>query len=382
MRVNPLREIILQRIKAEGPMSFETFMQTALYHLELGYYTRDISSIGKKGDFYTASHLHPIFGAMIARQLKEMWRVLGNPREFHIVEMGAGIGYLAQDILRHLMGQWAESKGQECNFFDCIQYIIVEVSPALKAKQQTLLREFGNKVRWVSDLKELSPVTGCFLTNELLDAFPVKMVEMDDELMEVYVTVDDGELKELKMPCSNEIKEYFEEFSIVLPKGFRTEVNLGIRDWIRDVGNRLKEGFVLTIDYGYTMSDHYSEERNRGTLLCYYKHMVNEDPYQNIGMQDITAHVNFSSLKKWGEDVRLKTLGFCSQGTFLISLGIDEVITERYSSSADYASEAAKIKGLILPGGMGESHKVMCQYKGNRSPELRGFLLRNQKEVL
>ncbi|MBI4688491.1 MAG: SAM-dependent methyltransferase [Nitrospirae bacterium] len=355
-------------------MNFEAFMETALYHPEHGYYT-SISNIGKKGDFYTSPHLHPIFGAMLSRQLQEMWRELGTPPAFHIVEMGAGMGYLAKDILGYL-------KGQAKDFFDCIQYTIVEISPALKAEQQRLLKEFNDKTCWVSGMKELSVVSGCFLTNELLDAFPVKMVEMDDELMEVYVTVDNGELKELKLPCSKEVKEYFKEFSIALPKGFRTEVNLKVHKWIRDVSERLKEGFLLTIDYGYSTADYYSEERNKGSLLCYYKHRINEDPYQNIGIQDITAHVNFSSLKRWGEDAGLKAIGFCSQGTFLVSLGIDEVIAELYEDSAQYASEIAKIKGLIIPGGIGETHKVMCQYKGNRNPALRGFSLRNQKKVL
>ena len=140
----------------------------------------------------------------------------------------------------------------------------------------------------------------------------------------------------------------------------------------------MTEGFILTIDYGYTAEEYYDEERTKGTLLCYYKHQVNENPYENIGEQDITAHVNFSSLRKWGEEIGFKTIGYCPQGTFLISLGIDEAITELYSNSPDYESEILKIKGLILPHGMGESHKVMIQYKGERLPALRGFSMRNQ----
>jgi SAM-dependent MidA family methyltransferase len=143
------------------------------------------------------------------------------------------------------------------------------------------------------------------------------------------------------------------------------------------VNDALSEGFVLTIDYGYPAWDYYSEERNRGTLLCYREHQVCEDPYQNIGDQDITAHVNFTSLKKWGEELGFRTLGFCPQGTYLISLGIDEVITELYGDSPD-PFDIARIRGLILPQGMGESHKVMILYKGKGNPALRGFDLRNQ----
>jgi len=202
------------------------------------------------------------------------------------------------------------------------------------------------------------------------------MIEMDDELMEVCVSSQDGELVEMKIPCSDEVSEYLRSFSVELPKGYRTEVNLKIKDWLQEVNDSLTEGFVLTIDYGYSASDYYSEDRSSGTLLCYYQHQMNEDPYQNIGDQDLTAHVNFSSLKKWGEGLGLKTIGFCPQGTYLVSLGIDEVITELYGNSPD-TFEVAKIKGLILPQGMGVSHNVMVQYKGEGRPELKGFSLRN-----
>ncbi len=240
-----------------------------------------------------------------------------------------------------------------------------------------MLSGFIDKVNWVSDLKELGEVRGCLISNELLDAFPVRAVKMSDELMEIFVDVKGNELTELTVPCGKDTKEFFKEFSVELPDDYRTEVNFRIRDWLRDVGDKLIEGFILTIDYGYPAWGYYSEERSRGTLLCYHGHQVNENPYQNVGEQDITAHVNFSALKKWGEEAGLKTLGFCPQGTYLVSLGIDEVISELYGGSPD-AFEIAKIKGLLLPEGMGESHKVMVQYKGSGNPELRGFSLRNQ----
>ena len=178
------------------------------------------------------------------------------------------------------------------------------------------------------------------------------------------------------------MSEYLKEFSINLPEGYRTEINLRIKDWLRELNEAMSEGFVLTVDYGYPAPDYYSEERNRGTLLCYYRHQVTEDPYINIGSQDMTAHVNFSSLKKWGEELGLTTLGFCQQGTFLVSLGIDEIIQELYANSNDYLFEVAKIKRLIFPGTLGETHKVMIQYKGKGNPELRGFSMKNRKNRL
>jgi SAM-dependent MidA family methyltransferase len=347
-------------------------MEMALYYPGLGYYTRETAKIGRAGDFYTSPHLHPIFGAMMGRQMEEMWTALGHPHVFRVVEMGAGTGYLAKDMLEYL-------KGRELSRH--LQYTIVELNPSMKAAQELMLKDHGEIMNWCSDLDELEMVSGCFLSNELLDAFPVRMVEMEDELQEIYVSAHDNEFEELRMPCSRDVLEYIKEFEIELPKGYRSEMNLRIRDWIRKVGEKLKDGFVLTVDYGYPAWDYYGEERSRGTLLCYYQHQVNEDPYQNIGEQDLTAHVNFSSLKKWGEDYGLETIGFCGQGAYLISLGIDEVIAELYGGIPD-VFETAKIKGLILPQGMGDSHKVMVQHRGPGEPRLRGFALRDHSERL
>jgi SAM-dependent MidA family methyltransferase len=374
-----LKQIIIERIKSQCPISFETFMEMCLYYPQLGYYTNNSTKIGRAGDFYTSPHLHPIFGAMIGNQIEEMWNLMGKPDLFHVVEMGAGMGYLAKDVLGYLHRSAVSSQqsGKEKEVFRHLKYTIVELNPSVKARQQELLSEFIDKVNWVSDLKDMEPIAGCFLSNELLDAFPVRAVEMSDELMEIYVDVKGDELTEVTVPCGKDTKEFFKEFSVELPEGFRTEVNLRIKDWLRGVSEKLSEGFVLTVDYGYPAWDYYSEERSRGTLLCYHGHQVNENPYQNVGEQDMTAHVNFSALKKWGEEAGIKTIGFCPQGTYLVSLGIDEVIPELYGDSPD-AFEIAKIKGLILTEGMGESHKVMVQYKGSGDPELRGFSLRNQ----
>ncbi len=232
-------------------------------------------------------------------------------------------------------------------------------------------------------IKGGSQITGCIFSNELLDAFPVHLVVMEDELKEIYVDFDGRKFVEIKNRTSSvKLSDYLKEFSVTLRSGYRTEINLRIKSWLEKAGAALSKGFLLTIDYGYSAREYYSEERTEGTMLCYHRHQFNEDPFSNIGEQDITAHVNFSSLKKWGMECGLRTIGYCPQGTFLISSGIDEMITELYPYSSDYASEIVKIKGLIFPQGMGASHDVMVQYKGEGSPELRGFLLRNQKANL
>ena len=364
-----LKQRIVEKIRSKGPISFETFMEMALYYPGLGYYAKESTTIGRAGDFYTSPHLHPIFGAMIARQVEEMWREMGLPDNFQIVEMGAGVGYLAKDLLGYLEGK------EICGI---LNYTIVELNHHARACQKTLLHEHLDKIRWVTDLKELDHFSGCLISNELLDAFPVRLVEMEDELKEIYLAVREDALVEIRKPCSTEVRDYFIALDIHLPADFRTEVNLRIKDWLRAVSQCLSEGFVITVDYGYPAYIYYSEGRSRGTLYSYYRHQVNEDPYKHIGDQDITAHVNFSSVKMWGEELSLKTIGFCPQGTYFISLGIDEVIRELYGETPD-PFDIAKIKGLILPQGMGESHKVLIQYKGEGEPRLRGFDLRNQK---
>jgi SAM-dependent MidA family methyltransferase len=352
-------------------------MEMALYFPGLGYYTKEATVIGRAGDYYTSPHLHPLFGAMIGKQMEEMWHLLDRPLEFYVVEMGAGLGYLAKDMMQYLKGR---------QMYESLHYVIVELNPSVKISQGLLLKEFSGKMRWVDRLTDIGPITGCFLSNELLDAFPVRLVEMDQGLWEIYVSVNgENEFTEIKMPCRREVEQYFDEFSVDIPSvmdiGYRTEVNLRIKQWLRQTSALLERGFVLTVDYGYPADDYYSRQRNRGTLLCYHQHQVIENPYINIGEQDLTAHVNFSALKKWGQQNGLSTLGFAPQGTYLIALGIDEVMADMPDLISDVL-DIPKIKGLLLPEGMGESHKVMVQYKGTEEIRLRGFALRNRMKYL
>ncbi len=383
--MNKLEHIIIEKIKKQGPISFEAFMDMALYYPGLGYYSSPDKVIGRSGDFYTSPHLHEIFGAMVGRQIEEIWKIMGEPLAFSVVEMGAGAGYLCKDMLDYLKNRSIQTVHNN-EFFNSLNYIIIEKNPYFIEKQKALLSGFVEKVSWVSSLSELKSLRGCVISNELLDAFPVHIIhgeeaqgEMAESIKEIYVSLEGVNLIEIKQDVSSsELTDYFKSNSIYIPPGYRTEVNMNIRGWLEQASAVMEEGFILTVDYGYTAGDYYSDERSKGTLLCFHRHQAVDDPYSNIGDQDITAHVNFSSLKKWGDELGLKTIGYCSQGTYLVALGIDEVINELYEASPDYENEVRKIKGLILPQGLGESHKVMIQYKGNRSPELRGFSMRNQ----
>jgi SAM-dependent MidA family methyltransferase len=187
--MNQLEQKILEKITNEGPITFEAFMNMALYEPALGYYASDKIEIGKAGDYYTSQHLHPIFGALLGRQLEEMWEKMGRPSVFYAVEPGAGTGHLCMDLLNYL---------SKSAFFHALRYVIVEHHPFMREKQQKRLNLFSDKVTWVSSLRELENISGCILSNELLDAFPVHVVEMEETLREIYVLSEDGRFKEMK----------------------------------------------------------------------------------------------------------------------------------------------------------------------------------------
>ncbi|MBC8413408.1 MAG: SAM-dependent methyltransferase [Nitrospira sp.] len=377
--MNELGRIIADRIRAGGAMTFEQFMKLALYHPEEGYYSSPDIRIGRDGDFFTSPHLHPSFGAVIAKQLLEMWQITGRPDQFSVVEMGAGAGYLCKDIMDYLL----TTTKQNSSFIRALDYCIVEPFSHFKKLQKKTIGDYSADINWFSSLNELSGITGCILSNELLDAFSVHVIEMQDELKEIYVDYNGSEFTEQPDKLSNLlIHDYINLFSIAFPAGYRTEVNLQMKDWLHDVAKSLDSGFVMSIDYGYSNAEYYTPERSSGTLLCYYNHEYNNNPYQHIGSQDMTAHVNFSALKIWGEQLGLQTVGYASQGTFLVSAGIDEVISELYSNPDEYTKNISQIKGLIMPQGMGESHRVMIQCKGIEVPALRGFALKNQASLL
>jgi SAM-dependent MidA family methyltransferase len=348
-----LREIIIQKIKEEGPISFHDFMEMALYYPELGYYSSSQEKIGKKGDFYTSSNLTPVFGAMVARQLEQMWTILGE-EPFTIVEYGAGTGLLCFDILHYLKNN--------NKLYEQLAYCIIEKSEELRETQKRRLHE---KVSWHNNIQEIGQINGCVLSNELLDNFAVHQVVMEDTLMEVFVDYQ-NDFTEILEPASPSLINYFQELGISLPKGFRTEINIEATKWIEEIASALKSGFVLTIDYGYSSSELYRPSRSCGTLLCYSNHQINDLPYQNIGQQDITSHVNFSALCRWGFKNGLICCGLTTQGQFLLSLGFRDHLLQTAGPGKNMF-EAARNASLIthtLLMDMGTKFKVLIQQKG------------------
>lgn len=370
-----LRKFILSEIKKGGPIPFSRFMEWCLYHPDYGYYRSERMRIGRDGDFYTSPCVHPVFGALIAKQLDQMAEQLGG-KTFDVVEQGGGRGYLCEDILK-----WG--KKHFSSFYQSLRYHLIETSPHLLKEQKEKLSEYEKegKVVWMDPLafeEGRALMEGCLLSNELVDAFPVHQVVLDHgNLKEIYVTEDSAQLKEELGELSDpRIASYFESMDVALQEGQRAEVNLKALDWMEKVSHCLKKGFVLTIDYGYLAEELYGPHRREGTLLCYTQHRTSDNPYEQLGEQDITAHVNFTSLIQKGEEVGLRFTGLVPQYRFLIALGLLQEIESlgREMSEIDALQLRLSVKHLIEPEvGMGEVFKVLIQHKGIREPELDGL---------
>ena len=365
---------ISSEIIRNGPIPFVRFMELALYHPQFGYYMRqpdgaDQERIGWSGDFYTSSDVHPILGRAIAAQAKQMDELVGCPAPFTIVEAGAGKGLLARDCLAAIH---AERDG----FASRVRYVLIERSPAMRELQRQNLALWLRKpglVTWVDGLDGLAPqsVTGLFFSNELIDAFPVHRVQIKaGQTEELCVDYQDRRFVDCFKPLSTAaLVQYLQQLNPAWPEGYRTEVNLLAMDWMEQVARRMDRGFVLTIDYGHTAQDLYGPERKDGTFLCYFQQRANDDPFVRVGEQDMTAHVDFSSLATVGETQGLHVTGFTNQMSFLMGLGVEEMIGELEPESPEFRAAIH----LLKPDGMGSTFKVLVQHKGMSHPELDGL---------
>ncbi len=350
-------------------ITFAEYMDMVLYHPQYGYYSSDVK-IGFRGsDFFTSASLGADFGELLARQFYQMWEILDQPIYFSLVEMGAGQGILASHILNYIKQEYPD-------FFAAVKYIIVEKSSTLKQEQQQLLQDFS--VKWCN-LEEIEPksLTGCCFSNELLDAFPVHQFTLEaGELREIYVTIVENNsqpifIEVIGEPSTPQLAEYFDLVGINLSQntyenGYRSEINLAALDWLSIVADCLERGYVLTIDYGYHADRYYHPQRRRGTLQCYYQHRHHDNPYVNIGRQDITAHVDFTALSVWGESCGLKKVGWTQQGLFLMALGIGErlaAISWQQQPISQLLQRREGLHQLINPGGLG-NFGVLVQSQG------------------
>jgi SAM-dependent MidA family methyltransferase len=367
---------IASEIGRHGPISFARFMELALYHPQFGYYTRPsdpgTERIGWNGDFYTSSDVHPILGQALARQTTQVDALLGYPDPFMIVEMGPGKALLAKHLLTHCQ-LMSKSLAQR------LRYVLIECSPAMRALQQEQLRPWlrhSGPVSWLEDISSLAPgsITGLMFSNELPDAFPVHRVEkVGHGLKEIFVEVRDGRFVECLRDLSTpEIEDYFRGLHIELPEGYRTEINLRAPLWMRQVAASMNRGVVITIDYGHSAEDLYGPQRSKGTLLCYCSQMASEDPFVRVGLQDMTAHVDFTTLATVGEEAGLSVTGFTNQMSFLMGLGVEEMIAQLTPETPEFRAALH----LLKPEGMGRTFKILVQHKGLEAPTLDGLIFK------
>ena len=367
-----LRTIILDRIGEQGKITFAEFMAGCLYEPGLGYYTSPGKKVGAEGDFYTSSNVHQVFGRLIAREIHRMWQTMEEPAEFDFVEVGAGNGRLAADVMNAL-------SELDHRFYTAVTCRLIEAEPSLRELQREMLNTHLHKVVW-SEPADLASgrlsFRGCLYSNELIDSFPVHLVEMTAAgLKEVYVTASEENFGEiLSEPSGPELAAYLERLGITLYPGQRAEINLAAPAWLKSAAAALGRGFVLTIDYGFSAVELYAPHRKNGSLLCYYRHTIEENPYLRVGQQDITSHVDFTTLITIGEQEGLETVWFGEQYRFLMGAGIMEEMM-LLEKSATTESERMKnrlgLKKLMLPdGGMGDTFKVLIQSKGLDKPRL------------
>lgn len=365
---------ISAEISKDGPIPFVRFMELALYHPQYGYYMRqpdraDQERIGWSGDFYTSSDVHPILGRALAAQARQMDELLGHPTPFTIVEMGAGKGLLARDCL-------AAIHAAQDDFSSRVRYVLIERSPAMQALQRQNLAPWLNQpglVTWVEGLEALASqsVTGLFFSNELVDAFPVHRLQMvAGQTQELFVDYRDGRFEECLKPLSTPaLDHYLQRLNQTWPEGYRTELNLQALKWMEQVAQRIDRGFVVTIDYGHTAQDLYGPERKNGTFLCYYQQLTGDVPYERIGQQDMTAHVDFTGLATVGAAAGLHVTGFTNQMSFLMGLGVEEMLGQLDPESPEFGAAIH----LLKPDGMGRTFKILVQHRGVERPELDGL---------
>jgi len=364
---NPLEQIIRDRIQETGGIPFRDFMELCLYHPEHGYYMNPRERIGKEGDFFTSSSVHALFGNLIARQLRQMAELLGGG-SFTIVEQGSGNGELAADILDALAEEAPD-------LYRWVRYRLVDISPAQRRRQEKTLERHRERVDWC-DLEDAAGFKGCFLSNELVDAFPVHRIRVHEgRLEELFVVLKDGELaEEFRQPSVHALQAHFDWLGISSAEGNLAEVNLAAVHWMKKVAGLLEKGFVLTIDYGYPAVELFSPLRRTGTLMCYRQHTTVENPYEELGGQDMTAHVDFTALEKAGSGAGLDRLFYGPQYRFLLGLGFVEALLDLQTRENDEKKARAlrlTLKNLILPdGGMGDTFKVLVQGKGMGRPDL------------
>jgi SAM-dependent MidA family methyltransferase len=351
-----LPRIIAEIAQNQGWISFARYMELAL-HAPGGYYAGSARKFGAEGDFVTAPELGRLFGRTLARQLKAL---LGDDETRSILEIGAGSGALAQTLLEEL----------SCPYF------ILETSADLRDRQRARL---GDRVSWLDALPQR--FRGVIVANEVLDAMPVHAVAWRAQgIMERGVAADGDRLLWKDRPASGVLLQ--EAKKITPPIPYESEIGLAGQAWLRSLAERLEQGAIFVIDYGFPRHEYYHPQRAAGTLMCHHRHRAHGDVFARPGAEDLTAHVDFSALAEAARDAGLDVLGYATQAQFLVNCGITDVLGEANVENAlHYAPLAAEANKLLSPAEMGELFKVLAVGPGVKKP-LLGFTHNDRSPTL
>lgn len=368
--------LLERRICAEidargGWISFERFMEMALYEPGLGYYSAGATKLGGAGDFVTAPEISPLFSRCMAAQCAEVFEQSSTA---HILELGAGSGIMAADLLSELevLGRLPE------------RYFILEVSADLRERQRQTLQArvpaLAPRVEWLDQWPQ--GLRGVVLANEVLDAMPVQRFRVrGNEVNAVGVTWQLGRLdwSEVRADASLEaaVRAIERANGEPFPDGYLSELNLRIQPWMQGLAETLAQGVALFIDYGLPQRQYYRSERREGTLLCHFRHRFHDDPLINVGVQDIGAWVDFTAAAEAASEAGLRVAGFATQAHFLMGAGIEHYLSDIASREiAERVQLARQAMVLTLPGEMGEKFKVLA-LTANYDQPLRGFSVRD-----
>lgn len=365
-----------------GFLPFDQWMQAALYAPFIGYYTGGSTKFHRSGDFTTAPELSPLFGQSLARQIAG---VLEQTQTQQVLEFGAGSGALAESILTALQQQGLTS----------VCYFILELSPSLRARQQERLAHFGTQVQWLDQLP--TAFKGAVVANEVLDAMPVHLVQRgpDNQILELGVELNPHLNASSVSPFRLNSRPANEELTTIaqgrlpLIPGYRSEINLQAESWIRAMGDWLQQGAAFLIDYGFAQHEYYHVQRHTGTLMCHFRHFAHDEALILPGLQDITAHVDFTAMADAALEAQLDVLGYTTQAYFLMNCGITqdlEAIHQLIDRSNPkhvqrWAQQVHAVQTLLSEAEMGELFKVLALGK-NISAPLLGFITRDRRDFL
>jgi SAM-dependent MidA family methyltransferase len=367
------REKIESEIRHRGPIPFSRYMDICLYDPVCGYYSTHDEQFGKSGDFYTSSDIHAVFGRLLARQFEEMWRVLDRPPQVEILELGPGRGLFARDVL-----DWSKKKFPD--FFVALSYRLQEGSPALRMKLQNALAdhirdgkanapgESAIALQPEPDLpsvaRSLAPETPLIVfANEFFDALPVEILSPRGKL---HLALENNRLREIWLPPRSAELEFLDHYGVHPEAEERIEVPILAQSCMRQIAHSIRHGMLVVVDYGYTRNEQLAG-RHRGTLMAYRRHSASPDPYEALGEQDLTAHVNFTALAAACEQDGMRCEKLRTQAQFLMGIGEKNQFSDAFEECRlpqERAKVALQLKHLVSPEAMGETFQVFIASRG------------------